>query len=258
MFIVPITLFSWALEDEVIAESTTRRVSTTVSISAASTTRRSSACCAPTFTYSVRSSSTVGSSLSTPTTASTSGKRSRAWARRPPQYVERPVIRMRFESTPLPEPDRLALGDHVPEVLLDAGPDLVGDGLDERLVFVHALLFELDGLEEAQLELRREIAGHAQQAEVRERGRDREVEEPGEALHQPDLREHRRGLLGTHHAHRHDRRPGAHGGLDEAAAAEAPQPVAVLVELLGGLAALRKDQHELLLVVEQPVHVGRM
>ena len=58
MFIVPITLFSWALEDEVIAESTTSRVSTTVSISAASTTRRSSACCAPTFTYSVRSSST--------------------------------------------------------------------------------------------------------------------------------------------------------------------------------------------------------
>ena len=43
-----------------VAESTTRRVSTTVSISAASTTRRSSACWAPTFTYSVRSSSTVG------------------------------------------------------------------------------------------------------------------------------------------------------------------------------------------------------
>jgi len=109
MFIVPITLFSCALEDEVVAESTTRRVSTTVSISAcaledevvaesttrrvsttvsisaASTTRRSSACWAPTFTYSVRSSSTWGSSLSTPTTASTSGKASRAWASRPPQ-----------------------------------------------------------------------------------------------------------------------------------------------------------------------------
>ena len=85
MFIVPITLFSWALDDEVTAESTTRRVSTTVSISAASTTRRSSACWAPTFTYSVRSSSTFGSSLSTPITASTSSKRSRAWASRPPQ-----------------------------------------------------------------------------------------------------------------------------------------------------------------------------
>ena len=44
MFIVPITLFSCALDDVVVAESTTSRVSTTVSISAASTTRRSSAC----------------------------------------------------------------------------------------------------------------------------------------------------------------------------------------------------------------------
>ena len=60
MFIVPMMLFSWALADEVVAESTTSRVSTTVSISAASTTRRSSACWAPTFTYSVRSSSTLG------------------------------------------------------------------------------------------------------------------------------------------------------------------------------------------------------
>ncbi len=85
MFIVPITLFSWAFEDEVVLESTTSRVSTTVSISAASTTRRSRACCAPTFTYSVRSSSTEGSSLSTPMTASTSGNASSACASRPPQ-----------------------------------------------------------------------------------------------------------------------------------------------------------------------------
>ena len=85
MFIVPITLFSWALAGVVVLESTTRRVSTTVSISAASTTRRSSACWVPTFTYSVRSSSTWGSSLSTPITASTSSNASSAWASRPPQ-----------------------------------------------------------------------------------------------------------------------------------------------------------------------------
>src|SRR5688572_32539821 len=48
--------FSWAFDAEVVEESTTRRVSTTVSISAASTTRRSIACWAPTLTYSVRSS----------------------------------------------------------------------------------------------------------------------------------------------------------------------------------------------------------
>ena len=85
MFIVPMTLFSCAREDGITAESTTSRVSTIVSISAASTTRRSSACCAPTFTYSVRSSSTCGSWLSTPITASTSGNASSACASLPPQ-----------------------------------------------------------------------------------------------------------------------------------------------------------------------------
>ena len=85
MFMVPMMLFSWALAEVVVEESTTSRVSTTVSISAASTIRRSSACWAPTLTYSVRSSSTCGSSLSTPITASTSGNASRACARRPPQ-----------------------------------------------------------------------------------------------------------------------------------------------------------------------------
>ena len=85
MFIVPITLFSCALPGVVVLESTTSRVSTTVSISAASTTRRSRACWVPTFTYSVRSSSTCGSSLSTPITASTSSNASSAWASRPPQ-----------------------------------------------------------------------------------------------------------------------------------------------------------------------------
>src|SRR5215211_3844102 len=258
MFIVPMTLFSCALAEVVVAESTTRRVSTTVSISAASTTRRSRACWAPTFTYSVRSSSTVGSSLSTPIRASTSGNASSALARRPPQYVEMPVTRIRFESTPLPEPDRLALGEHVPETLLDAGADLVRHRLHERLVLVHPLLVEVDWLEEAQLELRRQEAGHAEQAEVRERRRDREVEEPREPLHDPDLREHRRGLLGSDDADRHDRCLRPHRGLYEAAAAEAAQAVAVLVELLGGLAALREDQHELLLVVEQAVHVRRV
>src|SRR5262249_22336616 len=46
--------------------------------------------------------------------------------------------------------------------------------------------------------------------------------------------------------------------LDEAAAAEAPQPVALVVELLGPLAAFGEDEHELALVVEQPVNVRGM
>src|SRR5687768_4489229 len=98
-----------------------------------------------------------------------------------------PVMRIRFESTALPEPDRLALCEHVPEVLLDARADLVGDRLDERLVLVHPLLVEVERLEEAQLELRGQVAGHAEQAEVWERRRDREVEEAGQALQQPQL-----------------------------------------------------------------------
>ena len=73
-----------------------------------------------------------------------------------------------------------------------------------------------------------------------------------------DVGEDRRGLLGADDADRDDRRAGAHRRLDEPAAAEAAQLVAVLVELLGALAALGEDEHELLLVVEQAVHVGRV
>ena len=63
-------------------------------------------------------------------------------------------------------------------------------------------------------------------------------------------------LLGADHAHRHDRRASAHSGLDEAAAAEATQLVAVLVELLRALATLGEDEHELALVGQQSLDVG--
>ena len=72
------------------------------------------------------------------------------------------------------------------------------------------------------------------------------------------LAEDRRRLLGPDDAGRDDLRLGAHRRLDEAAAAEAPQPVAVAVELLGALAALGEDEHQLALVVEQPVDVRRV
>ena len=85
MFIVPMTLFSWARRGAVTIESTTRRVSTTVSISAASTMRRMSEYRSTTRTNSVRCSSTLGGVLSTPMIASKRGSASRAWARRPPQ-----------------------------------------------------------------------------------------------------------------------------------------------------------------------------
>ena len=86
MFIVPMTLFSWALRGGRRAESTTRRVSTTVSISAASTIRRSSACwVADLHVLGALELDASGSSLSTPMIASTSGNASSAWASRPPQ-----------------------------------------------------------------------------------------------------------------------------------------------------------------------------
>ena len=85
MLSVPITLFSCARRAVVLAESTTSRVSTTVSISAACTILRISACWFETRTNSVRSSSRVGSSESTPTITSTLGLRSSACASRPPQ-----------------------------------------------------------------------------------------------------------------------------------------------------------------------------
>jgi len=84
-FIVPITLFSCAAFGGAAIESTTRRVSITVSMSAAWTILASSACCVPTRTYSVRVSSQVGSSWLTPTITSTPGSRSSACASRPPQ-----------------------------------------------------------------------------------------------------------------------------------------------------------------------------
>ena len=73
-----------------------------------------------------------------------------------------------------------------------------------------------------------------------------------------DVGEDRHRLLRPDDRDGHDRHPRAHRRLDEAAAAEAAQLVAVLVELLGALAALGEDEHELLLVVQQAVHVGRV
>src|SRR3954471_4485449 len=256
MFIVPMTLFSCARRGEVTLESTTRRVSTIVSISAASTIRRISECASETWTNSVRLSSTFGGLRSIPTIASISGSCSRACASRPPQYVDSPVRRTRL----LAKPDGAPLGQHVDQVLLDARAHLVGDGLDEALVVPRrvAEVVRRDGLEEADLELGGQVAGHAQQAAVRERRRQRDVQQAGQLLQQLELGEDRRGLLGTDHRDRDERRPSAHRRLDEAATPEAPQPVAVLVELLGALAPLREDEHELALVVEQPAHVGRV
>ena len=59
-------------------------------------------------------------------------------------------------------------------------------------------------------------------AEVGEGVVHREVDEPGETLHEWQVGEDRHRVLGTHHGDRHDRRPGTHRGSHEAAPPEAP------------------------------------
>ena len=135
------------------------------------------------------------------------------------------------------------------------------DRLHQRLVVDRvgaAELDRVDRLEEADLELRRQVAEHPERPEPGEGRRDREVDQPGEPPQDVDLGEDGHRLLGADDADRDELRLGAHRRLDEAAAAEAPQPVAVLVELLGSLAALGKDEHQLALVEEQPVDVRRV
>jgi hypothetical protein len=78
-------LFSWVSRGLATIEFTIRRASTTVSIAAARMIRASRLCRYGALTYSVRSSSRVGSLGSIPTIASISSKRSSDCASRPPQ-----------------------------------------------------------------------------------------------------------------------------------------------------------------------------
>src|SRR5918994_6040444 len=116
----------------------------------------------------------------------------------------------------------------------------------------------VDRLEEADAELRREVHRRRRETEVREGMVDREVDEPGEPLEQRHVREDRHRLLGAHHRGRHDRHAGARSRAHEAAAAEAAQPIALPVQLAAGLLTLRKDEHELALIAEQPLRVVGM
>ena len=93
-----------------------------------------------------------------------------------------PVRRQAGEQDPLgahPNQTLRRSAEHVDELVLDGGADLVGDGLHERLVLPR--LVAEGGVvgrhrgQEAELELGRQVAEHPEQAEVREGRRDREV-----------------------------------------------------------------------------------
>ena len=91
------------------------------------------------------------------------------------------------------------VGDHLVQLLLDPAADLLGHGLHEALVLVRVLapLVGRDRLQEADLELRGQVAEAAEQAEQRERRRDREVDEAGELAGEADVAEDRHRLLGA-------------------------------------------------------------
>ncbi len=136
-FMVPMTLISCMAALDICVGSITRNVWTMVSTWVAFTIRARVGSLASTRTYSVRSSSTVGSVVSSPTMTSTPGSASSTWAASPPQKVPSPVTRTR--RGPLgrrcevpeelmctsPEPTRLSIAQHLVERCLD----VVTDGL---------------------------------------------------------------------------------------------------------------------------------
>ena len=87
-------------------------------------------------------------------------------------------------------------------------------------------------------------------------GRDREVGEAEGAGHRREPQHDRHRLLGADHGDRDDRHAGPHGDLDEAAAPEAAELVAVGERLRRSLGALGEDQRQLPLVLQEPVGVG--
>ena len=271
MFIVPITLFSCARRGGAISELTTSRVSITVSISAARTIRSSSECWLETFTNSVRSSSRVGVVVV--------DADDRLDLLEALERLREPPAPVGGQAGDQDAPgSSVVAGGRLRASLIRAKRDFLFASISCRFSWICARIScarvctsalssaasapaELDGvdrLQEADPELRRQVAEHPQRPEPGEGRRDREVDEPGEPPQDVDLAEDRRRLLGADDAGRDELRLGAHRRLDEAAAAEAAQPVAVAVELLGPLAALREDEHELALVVEQAMDVRRV
>src|SRR6478609_8545845 len=145
------------------------------------------------------------------------------------------------------------------EVLVDHPLDLLAHLLGqlehERAVIrgVLAVAVGRDRLAELDAPARRE-RDRSERAEQRERGRDREVRGADRARRESRLRHLRIDLLAADHGDGDDRRARAQRDLDEAAAPEALQPVALGERLARSLRALGEDGHELVLL-QQPRRV---
>ena len=199
MFIVPITLFSWASRGGVISESTTSRVSITVSISAARTIRWISECWLETLTNSVRSSSRVGR-RAVDADDRLDLLEALERLREPPAPVggqagdQDPPGALRPRRRPRARP-------RAARALIRATPTRRLASISCRFSWIRARISwatvctsalssaasahqrdGVDRLEEADLELRRQVAEHPERPEPGEGRRDREVEQPGEPL----------------------------------------------------------------------------
>src|SRR3954451_16564879 len=100
-------------------------------------------------------------------------------------------------------------------------------------------------------------SGIAERAEERERRGDREVRGAERARHETRLADLGIDLLAAHDRDRDDRRAGAHRDLDETAAAEPLQAVALGEVLAGALGPFGEDRHELVLLEQARSVVGR-
>jgi hypothetical protein len=134
--------------------------------------------------------------------------------------------------------------------------DLIGETVDQQAIVspLRAVLGgQVDRRPEAQAPARRprQQAGRAQQRKVGVTGMNGR---PALRANHVTPRHHRHGVLGADHGDRDDRHAPAKRELDEAAAAEALQPVAIAPQLARALGALREDRHQLA-ASEQPLGV---
>ena len=218
MFIVPSTFISCATRSGTILESTTRRVSITVSISAAWTMpaqQRVLGADADELRALQRQRRVPGRDADDRLVGGVAFEHLGEAAA--------PVGREAGDEDPPAHPVQIdfRVRQHRVELLLDPAADLFGDGLHQALVVPRLLapLVGRDRLQEADVELRRAGSG-AGQAQPREQRRDREVDQAGELLERVDVAEDRHRLLGADDRDGDDRRLRLHRRLDEAAAAE--------------------------------------
>ena len=159
-----------------------------------------------------------------------------------------------------PQPNHTLRRDaqHVVDGLLNQGADALG--LFHHTALGVALLvrrhIERDGIENPQRELGREGHHHTERPEGEDVGRHREIRKSQQRGHGRYAEDDRHGLFGAGHRDRDDRHPGAHGYLDEAAAAEPSELVAVGERFGGTLGPFGEVEDQLSLFLEQPVGVG--